>query len=377
MNRRHRIVKRLITGLLLALPAGAMAQNADPSTSSSAIKEWEALSKRGDAEAQFALAEAYKWGKGVKPDLKKAEMYYGKAAAQGHMQASDEYGLMLFDRGEKEVAFPYVKAASDRGDARAQYLVAIAHFNGDLAPKDWVRAYALMSLAQTAGLPQASVALPKFDQFIPLAQRQQGVALSQQIASEAETTRNRQIASAGLGTAVVPPPPAPPPPVQTMPRTVIPAPESAIAAAQQTAGGANPRTAGADFARPAVVAPPPAPKPASVIAASAPPKPAAAKPGAPRGLRLARPLLLAAAAAGGCSLAPSGLAPMPMRSGPSSSLARSSPGIPGSTFLSELSSSCKLADSVRKRHAAPAPSSLRQASPACPCGTEPHVQPGR
>jgi cell division septation protein DedD len=282
MNRRQIIVSRLITGLLLALPAGAMAQNTDTPASSSTIKEWEALSKRGDAEAQFALAEAYKWGKGVKPDLKKAEMYYGKAAAQGHMQASDEYGLMLFDRGEKETAFPYVKAASDRGDARAQYLVAIAHFNGDLAPKDWVRAYALMSLAQTAGLPQASLALPKFDQFIPLAQRQQGVALSQQIATEAEATRNRQIASAGLGAAAVPPPPAPPPPAQILPRAVIPAPETAVAGAQQTANGANPRMAGADYARPAVIAPPLPSKPTPVIAVSAPPKPSAAAPSLPR-----------------------------------------------------------------------------------------------
>ena len=135
MNRRLNIGLRLITGLMLVLPAGAIAQTTDLPAATNAIKEWEALSKRGDAEAQFALAEAYKWGKGVKPDLKKAEMYYGKAAAQEHMQASDEYGLMLFDRGEKESAFPYVKAASDRGDARAQYLVAIAHFNGDLAPR--------------------------------------------------------------------------------------------------------------------------------------------------------------------------------------------------------------------------------------------------
>ncbi len=284
MNRRLIIVSKLITGLMLALPAGVMAQTADAPASANAIKEWEALSKRGDAEAQFALAEAYKWGKGVKPDLKKAEMYYGKAAAQGHMQASDEYGLMLFDRGEKEMAFPYVKAASDRGDARAQYLVAIAHFNGDLAPKDWPRAYALMTLAQTAGLPQAGVALPKFDQFIPLAQRQQGVALSQQIAAEADATRNRQIAAANLGTNSPAPPPvvSAPLPAPAMPRAVIPAPENAIAAAQQTASGANPRAAGADYARPIVTAPPQAPKPAPVVAASSPPKPVAVAPVAPR-----------------------------------------------------------------------------------------------
>ena len=64
--------------------------------------------------------------------------------------------MLLFQRGERAKALPYVSAASDRGDPRAQYLLGIANFNGDNVPKDWVRAYALVTLAQQQGLPQAA-----------------------------------------------------------------------------------------------------------------------------------------------------------------------------------------------------------------------------
>jgi TPR repeat protein len=229
----------------------------------SAIKEWEGPAARGDADAQFNLGQAYKWGKGVKQDLKKAELYFGKAAAQGHIEASDNYGLLMFDRGERAIALPYVRAASDRGDPRAQYLLSIMHFNGDLVGKDWVRAYALMSLAQQAGLPQATPGLQQMDSHIPLVQRQQAIGLAQQLATEAEATRNRQFAADDLGVknpaGITPPPPQ----VAAMPTRRQPTPEEAVAEAERVAAGASPRTAGADYARP-VTAPP---------VASVPPKP--------------------------------------------------------------------------------------------------------
>jgi TPR repeat protein len=79
---------------------------------------------------------------------------------------------------------PYLKSASDHGDARAQYVVGLAYFNGDLMPKDWVRAYALVSLANSAGLPQAATALAKMDTVVPLEQRKQGLALAAKLASK-------------------------------------------------------------------------------------------------------------------------------------------------------------------------------------------------
>jgi cell division protein FtsN len=164
-----------------------------------AVREWRTPAEAGDPDAIFNLAQAYKLGRGVEPDIKKAEELYAKAAARGHLQAADNYGLLLFDRGERARAMPYVSAAAQRGDPRAQYLLGLSYFNADNVPKDWIRAYALVSLAQQAGLPQAAGALAQMDKYIPLEQRQQSVALASELAARVEATRNQQLAAADLG----------------------------------------------------------------------------------------------------------------------------------------------------------------------------------
>ena len=98
---------------------------------------------------------------------------------------------------------PYITAAAGRGDPRAQYLLGVAHFNGDLAAKDWHRAYALLTLANSAGLPQARAAMNQMDEFIPLAERQQAQVLAQQLKSEADANRARQLAAVDLNGAQV------------------------------------------------------------------------------------------------------------------------------------------------------------------------------
>ena len=246
-----------------------------------AVAEWNAPAARGDADAQFNLAQAYKLGRGVKQDLAKAEELFGQAAGKGHLQASDNYGLLLFQRGERAKALPYVSAASDRGDPRAQYLLGIANFNGDNVPKDWVRAYALVSLAQQAGLTQANAALSQMDQYIPLEQRQRSVALAQELSAQAEATRARQLAAADLGSSL------PNTPANASGAPVVTAqPRVPPTVAAATPAPANPRNAGADYTRPVTAAPRPpvavavpTPRPPAVrVVPSAPAVPAQADP---------------------------------------------------------------------------------------------------
>ena len=245
-----------------------------------AVKEWQGPAQKGDADAQFNLGNAYRTGLGVKQDKAMAEALFAKAAAQGHLQASDIYGLILFDKGERQRALPLVQAAAGRGEPRAQYLIGIAHFNGDLLPKDWVRAYALVSLAVQAEVAQAGPALAQMDQYIPLDQRQQAVALAAQIAAEAAATRQRQLAAEDLGAPLAP---ALPRIVGVPPAPTIPSAQGAVAAAARVAGNDSPRTAGADYARPAAPAPrapvitaPSGAAPAAVTPLPAPAQPAAA-----------------------------------------------------------------------------------------------------
>ncbi len=235
-----------------------------------AVAEWVGPAASGDADAQFNLAQAYKLGRGVKQDLTRAEDLFGQAAARGHLHASDNFGLLLFQRGERARALPYITAAADRGEPRAQYLLGIASFNGDNVAKDWVRAYALVSLAQQAGLPQAAAALAQMDQYVPVEQRQKSVALAQELGAQAETTRARQLASADLGASL---PIQPSAPVVTAGPGMPPV----IAAAAPPPPG-SPRDAGADYARPRTPVPPasrPATPPAATAPVASPPRPAA------------------------------------------------------------------------------------------------------
>lgn len=254
-----------------------------------AVRNWQAPAGQGDSDAMFNLGQAYKLGRGVPQDLKKAEDLFGQAAALGHIQASDNYGLLLFQRGERAKALPYITAASDRGDPRAQYLLGIAHFNGDGVTKDWVRAYALATMARQAGLAQAVPAIAQMDQYIPLEQRQQGAALATELAEQAQATRARQLAAVDLGSeapagaspppasAIRPPRPAVPAAPAGQARPPIPAARDAVATAARVAGNDGPQTAGADFARPAVAArpaaaapQPPAPQPPAQRPAASP-----------------------------------------------------------------------------------------------------------
>ena len=151
-----------------------------------AVREWQPLADSGDADAQFNLGQAYKLGRGVSLNLAAALEYYRKAAVQGHARAEDNYGLLLFQQNQRPQAMPYLERSAERGEPRAQYLVGTALFNGDLLPRDWVRAYALMTRATAAGLPQAQSALAHMESYIPEAQRIDGIALAGAMARNAE-----------------------------------------------------------------------------------------------------------------------------------------------------------------------------------------------
>ena len=146
-----------------------------------AIAVWKPLAAAGDADAQFNLAQAYRLGRGVPADEKAAQELYRKAALQDHYQAQANYGLLLFQNGDRAGAMPWLQKAADHGDARAQYVVGTSLFNGDGNAKDWVRAYALMTRAAAGGLPPAVSSLTEMDKYIPLDQRQKGTALARDL----------------------------------------------------------------------------------------------------------------------------------------------------------------------------------------------------
>jgi len=170
-----------------------------------AVAQWRPLALAGDADAQFNLGQAYKLGRGVPADLVQAEAWYRRAAKQGHLQAEDNLGLVLFTANRRQEAMPFIINSAARGEPRAQYVLGTAHFNGDLAAQDWPRAYALTKRASDAGLGIASARLAQLDSLIPLDQRQRGLAMLPEI------ERSEQQARLAAVNAAAPPAPKPVP----------------------------------------------------------------------------------------------------------------------------------------------------------------------
>ena len=301
MPRRHaRLARASLAAaalLLAAAPLGATVRDGVEAWSrgdyAEAVAQWRGPAAQGDPDAMFNLAQAYRLGRGVAQDEARAEDLYRRAAEAGHVQAADTWGLMMFQDGRREEALPLVQAAARRGDPRAQYLVGIAHFNGDLVPLDWERAYALMMLANATGLPQAGPALAQMDEHIPIEQRQRAAALARTLEDEAVAARQAELAAADLavegGMVGENPPvradasPRVPRPMQTVAVSPsVAAARAAVEEARQATGTSSPAEAGASFANAAPVRVEPAPRPAATPtpapAATATPVRAAATP---------------------------------------------------------------------------------------------------
>ena len=152
-----------VFGLLIGFFLLAAASPAPPP---SAIDTLRTAASAGDAESQYKLGQSYQLGKGVAQDPEMAILWYRRAFAQGHALAGDELGFALFSHGERKAAMPYIERAAARGDPRAFYLLGTAHFNGDLATRDWALAYAQTARAAEAGLPAAKANLAMMEQYL-------------------------------------------------------------------------------------------------------------------------------------------------------------------------------------------------------------------
>ncbi len=305
----------LVVASMLAAPAHADVKEGvdawQAGNYQAAVAEWRPLAIAGDADAQFNLGQAYKLGRGVPTDLGQAEVWYRRAAKQGHLQAEDNLGLVLFTANRREEAMPYITRSAERGEPRAQYVLGTALFNGDLAPQDLPRAYALTKRASDAGLGIASARLAQLDSLIPLDQRQRGLAMLPEIEKDeqrarlaavnaaappapkpapASPVRTASLPASAPGTSYTPPPvvatPAPTPTARPVPQPIRsvdlpPSPAAdaaAVAAAEATAEAAAAAASASTEPGTTYTAPPESGSLPAVKSAKPAPPPAPAKP---------------------------------------------------------------------------------------------------
>lgn len=195
-----------------------------------AVRNWRPLADRGDADAQFNLGHAYRLGRGVPQNLTLAEQWYERAARSGHMEAQAMYGVMLFQNGRRTEAMPFIQRGAEAGDPRAQYVYGTALFNGDLAPRDWVRAYAMMSRSAAQGLAPAATQLTEMERHIAPDEVARGRELAEAMA--------RQAPPPAVSLAEAAPPAAPPARQPSVAPT--PLPPSAAANPPEPAPAARP-----------------------------------------------------------------------------------------------------------------------------------------
>lgn len=106
---------RTIIALLFVCPSAPMAPAAEASVDPPALQKagedygkgdlqsawfrfW-MLARKGDATAQFNLAQLYREGRGIPADLRLDRYWYGEAAAKGNGYAQFNLGMM-YERGD-------------------------------------------------------------------------------------------------------------------------------------------------------------------------------------------------------------------------------------------------------------------------------------
>ena len=108
------------------------------------IKKIEHYAKKGNAEAQCALANNYYFGHDVEINYTKTVFWLKKAAKQGLTQALYNLGTCYFNgkgvtKDPAQGIFWYEKAA-EKGHVRAQYYLGESYYEGNNIPQDITKA---------------------------------------------------------------------------------------------------------------------------------------------------------------------------------------------------------------------------------------------
>lgn len=128
------------------------------------VAEWLEQAEKDDPVALFNLGQFYRKGIGMEPDLQQAEIFYRRAAEQGHVAAQLNLGSLYYfaddDHSRAAEAAHWWEQASRQGDARAAYQLGLLYLNGSrqLAP-DLAQAEHYLQKAKARGVAAAEEAL--------------------------------------------------------------------------------------------------------------------------------------------------------------------------------------------------------------------------
>jgi cell division septation protein DedD len=131
----------------------------------------------------FNMAQAYRMGRGVPQNTETAIDYYRRAADKGHVGAMTNLGITLYQEGRKTEALNQLRQAADKGDLRAAYVLGVATFGGDGAPRNPALGYAYVAHARDGGLAVASPQAARMATLMSADDRAKGEAAAAALAS--------------------------------------------------------------------------------------------------------------------------------------------------------------------------------------------------
>jgi TPR repeat protein len=140
-----------------------------------AVEAWRPLADRGDPDALFNMAQAYRFGRGVSANLATAKSLLEKSANSGHVESQTTLGLLLLQSGEQADALKWLEQAARAGERRALLVYGTALINGDGVTQDRALGYAYVHSAAAAGLPAAKKTLVELDKIIAPADRRKAL----------------------------------------------------------------------------------------------------------------------------------------------------------------------------------------------------------
>ena len=115
MNRRLVIAAAVLLGTSAPLSAQSVTAGITAwqhSDYEGAVRIWRPLAEKGDPDAQFNLAQAYRLGRGVPINLAMAQTWLKRAALQGHVDAETTLGLLMFQNNNRSLGIYWLKAAA-------------------------------------------------------------------------------------------------------------------------------------------------------------------------------------------------------------------------------------------------------------------------
>ncbi|HKX92155.1 MAG TPA: SPOR domain-containing protein [Sphingomicrobium sp.] len=209
LRRRYLVATIWLAALAAPLPAQSVKAGTDAWTSgdyTTAVAIWRPLAEKGDADAQFNMAQAYRFGRGVSLNLATAQTWYERAADKGHAMAQYILGRMLFMNGNHTGGVRWIKMAAEQGEPAAMLAFGTALFNGDGVPQNPVLGYAYVSRAAAKGIPEAKDTLAQLDDIMTVEDRKKGVAIALAQGNAPRASAKTPAKSAPKATAAKKPP---------------------------------------------------------------------------------------------------------------------------------------------------------------------------